>query len=83
MGSSVLLDIVGSTLIGAMLLLILFRINDATVENNYMYGGELVVQQNLVAVVQVLEFDFRKIGFCADWTKLANPLLYIRSRRFE
>ena len=79
MGFSTLLDILGSTLIGGMLLLILFRINDATVENNYMYGGELVVQQNLVAVVEVLEFDFRKIGYCADWEKLSNPLLYIIS----
>jgi len=79
MGFSTILDIMGSTLIGGMLLLILFRVNDAAVENNYMYGGELVVQQNLVAVVELLEFDFRKIGFCADWKKLSNPLLYIIS----
>ena len=79
MGFSTILDILGSTLIGGMLLLILFRVNDATVENNYMYGGELVVQQNLVAVVELLEFDFRKIGYCEDWTKLANPLEYIIS----
>jgi hypothetical protein len=79
MGFSTLIDILGSTLVGGMLLLILFRINDTAVENNYMYGGELVVQQNLVAVVELLEFDFRKIGFCEDWTKLSNPLLYIIS----
>jgi len=79
MGFSTLLDIMGSSLIGGMLLLILFRINDATVENNYRYGGELIVQQNLVAVVELLEFDFRKIGYCADWEKLSNPLLYIVS----
>ena len=79
MGFSSILDIMGSTLIGGMLMLILFRVNDATVENNYMYGGELVVQQNLVAVVELLEFDFRKIGYCEDWTKLANPLDYIVS----
>jgi hypothetical protein len=77
MGFSTLLDILGSTLVGGMLLLILFRMNDAAVENNYMYGGELVVQQNLVAVVELLEFDFRKIGYCEDWEKLADPLLYI------
>lgn len=79
MGFSTILDIMGSTLIGGMLLMILFRVNDAAVENNYMYGGELVVQQNLVAVVELLEFDFRKIGYCADWEKLSNPLLYIIS----
>lgn len=79
MGFSTILDILGSTLIGGMLLLILFRVNDATVENNYMYGGELVVQQNLVAVVELLEFDFRKIGYCEDWKQLADPLLFIIS----
>ena len=79
MGFSVILDILGSTLIGGMLLLILFRVNDSAIENNYMYGGELVVQQNLVAVVELLEFDFRKIGFCEDWEKLADPLKYIIS----
>lgn len=79
MGFSTILDILGSTLIGGMLLLILFRINDAAVENNYMYGGELVVQQNLVAIVELLEFDFRKIGYCEDWEKLSNPLTYIIS----
>jgi len=79
MGFSTILDILGSTLVGGMLLMILFRVNDATVENNYMYGGELVVQQNLVAVVELLEFDFRKIGYCEDWEKLSNPLLYIIS----
>lgn len=79
MGFSTILDIMGSTLVGGMLLMILFRVNDSAVENNYMYGGELVVQQNLVAVVELLEFDFRKIGYCEDWTKLSNPLDYIIS----
>ena len=77
MGFSTLIDILGSTLIGGMLLLILIRLNDAGVENTYMYGGELIVQQNLVDVVSLLEHDFRKIGFCADWVKLKNSLDYI------
>lgn len=73
MGFSTLIDILGSTLIGGMLLLILLRINDAAVENTYVYGGELIVQQNLVEVVSLLEYDFRKIGFCADWQKIPDP----------
>ncbi len=54
MGFSSILDILGSTLIGGMLLLYFFRVNDATVENNYMYGGELVVQQNLLQWLSLL-----------------------------
>lgn len=77
MGFSTLIDILGSTLIGGMLLLILLRLNDSGVQNTYMYGGELIVQQNLVDAVKLLEYDFRKIGFCADWKKLPDPLKYI------
>lgn len=73
MGFSTIIDIIGSMLIGGMLLMILFRMNDAAVENTYVYGGELLVQQNLVEVVSLLEYDFRKIGYCADWQKIPDP----------
>lgn len=73
MGFSTLLDIISSTVIGGMLLLILFRLNDTAVENTYMYGGELVVQENLVSVVTVLEHDFRKIGYCKNWENIPDP----------
>lgn len=73
MGYSTLLDLVGSVIIGGLLLLILFRLNDATVENNYVYGGEAIAQSNLVEVVQLIEHDFRKIGYCKDWAKIPDP----------
>jgi len=73
MGFSTLLDIIGSMIIGGMLLMILFRLNNATVENTYNNGGELIVQESLVEVVQLIEHDFRKIGYCADWNKIPFP----------
>lgn len=73
MGYSTLLDIVGSFMIGGFLLLILWSVNDAAVESTYVNAGELVIQRNLVEVVQLLEYDFRKIGFCDDWTKIPDP----------
>jgi len=73
MGFSTLIDIFGSTIIGSVLFLILLRLNDASVENTYKNGGELIVQQNLVEVVQLIEYDFRKIGYCSDWTKIPDP----------
>jgi len=73
MGFSTLIDIFGSTVIGGMLLLILLRLNDSAVENTYMYGGELTVQENLVAVVALLEYDFRKIAYCNDWQQIPIP----------
>jgi len=73
MGFSTLLDILGSTIIGGMLLLILLRLNDSAVANSFQYNGELIIQKNLVEVVKLLEFDLRKIGYCADWAALPDP----------
>lgn len=73
MGFSTLLDIIGSTIIGGLLLMILFRMNDSAIQNNYNFNGEKIVQQNLVDLVKLIEYDFRKIGYCADYTKIPNP----------
>src|SRR3990170_7762040 len=73
MGFSDVLDLAGSILIGGLIMLILFRMNDAAVENVYNNGGELSLQQNLSVTAKVLENDFRKIGFCADWKKIPDP----------
>ncbi len=73
MGFSTLIDILGATLIGGFLMLILFRVQDAATKNTYNYTGEFIVQQSLVEVVQLLEYDFKKIGYCKDWTKIPNP----------
>lgn len=73
MGFSTLIDIVGSILIGGTLLLILWRLNNATSENTYNYSGELSLQQNLATVAMVIEYDFRKIGYCSDWNKIPDP----------
>lgn len=79
MGFSTLIDIMGSIVIGGMLMMILFRLNDTAVANSFQFGGELLIQKNLVEVVDLLEFDLRKIGYCADWQKLPNPSKYIIS----
>ncbi|OGU77442.1 MAG: hypothetical protein A2V93_09660 [Ignavibacteria bacterium RBG_16_34_14] len=67
MGFSTIIDILGSMLIGGTLLVILWRLNDATTANTYNYSGELSLQQNLATVATIIEHDFRKIGYCANW----------------
>ena len=67
MGFSSLIDIIDSTLIGGVILIILLRMNDSAVENHYINSGELIVQTNLISVVELLEYDLRKIGYCKNW----------------
>ncbi|MGE5809865.1 MAG: hypothetical protein ACM339_00060 [Ignavibacteria bacterium] len=73
MGTSTVIDILGSMVVGGMLMLILWQMNDSATKNLYNYGGELVLQQNLAVTSQVLEYDFRKIGFCENWAKIVDP----------
>jgi type II secretory pathway component PulJ len=73
MGYSTLLDILGSIIIGGILLTIAFRLNGAATEKTYNNSGELSLQQNLSTIAQIIENDFRKIGYCADCNKLPDP----------
>jgi len=63
----------GSIIIGGILMLITWRLSDAATEKTYNNSGELSLQQNLTTVAQILETDFRKVGFCADYNKFPDP----------
>jgi hypothetical protein len=63
MGSSTLIDIVGSMIIGGFLLLAALRMNDSATRNNFQMQENLTVQQNLRTLVQFIERDFRRMGY--------------------
>lgn len=73
MGFSTILDILGSILIGGILLTILLRLTDSAAEKTHNYSGELSLQQALVTVAQIVEHDFRKMGYCANWLNFPDP----------
>jgi hypothetical protein len=73
MGTSVILDIMGSIFIGGILMVTLFRLSDRATESTYNKTGDLTIQQNIATVVRIIENDFRKIGFCEKWNKIPNP----------
>ncbi|PJA99549.1 MAG: hypothetical protein CO128_03325 [Ignavibacteriales bacterium CG_4_9_14_3_um_filter_30_11] len=86
MGISTILDIIGSVFVGGLLLLILFRLNTSATGTLYNSNAEINVQQAMVSVVEVLESDFRKIGYCKDWTKIPDPsksILYADSNSIK
>ncbi|OQY75738.1 MAG: hypothetical protein B6D44_00805 [Ignavibacteriales bacterium UTCHB2] len=73
MGFSTILDIVGSIIIGGILLTIAMRLNDSATAKTYNNSAELSLQENIATIAQTLEIDFRKIGYCADWNKFPDP----------
>ena len=73
MGSQVIIDLIGSLVLFGWLLLTTIRMGIANSENMQTYGGELLVQENLVEVTRLLEYDFRKIGFCREPNLLPDP----------
>lgn len=77
MGFATLIDILGASMIGGTILLILFRMNDSNVENHFINSGEYLVQSNLISVVELFEYDLRKIGYCEKWEKIPDPTVAI------
>lgn len=60
------------------IMLITLRINASTAENIQMFRDDLLVQQNLVEITRLLEYDFKKIGYCKDPSKIPDPTKAIR-----
>ncbi len=73
MGYSTILDILASIVMGGILLTTVLRLSDSAAEKTYNYSGELSLQQNLATIAQVIEYDFRKMGYCANWQNFPDP----------
>lgn len=73
MGHSTIFDVISSIVIGGFLLLIITQLYGTVAENTYTNASELTVQENLVALVRIIENDFRKIGYCSDPVKIPDP----------
>lgn len=73
MGSQTILDLISSSMVFGSLMLIALRLNGSTMERSQDYREDLIVQQNLVEIAKLLEYDFRKIAYCRDYTKI--PIL--------
>jgi hypothetical protein len=73
MGSQAILDVIGSFVLFGWLLLSTIRVGTANSENMQSYGGELLVQENLVEITKLLEYDFRKIGYCMEPNNIPDP----------
>ncbi|MEJ2616075.1 MAG: hypothetical protein P8Z35_14040 [Ignavibacteriaceae bacterium] len=75
MGFSTIIDILGSIIIGGILLLILWRLDDSATQSMINNGQDVALQQNLTTIANVLEYDFRKIGYCANLTQIQDSAI--------
>lgn len=60
---SALLDILGSTFIGGMILLLIIKLNLYITSVSYTSDSELKLQQNAKTIAEILNYDLRKIGY--------------------
>jgi hypothetical protein len=63
MGSTTMIDIAGSILIGGLLLLVAVKMDEKATENTYETQATLTVQENLTSLVEEIEWFFGKIGY--------------------
>lgn len=79
MGSTTLLDILSSMMVSGLLLLTALRMNEQARVNTFHSQSNLTMQQNLTAIIQNIEYDFRKIGYCSNPNLQPRNSMYIVS----
>ena len=62
MGTSVMLDIIGSLSTFGLLLLTVLRLNAAAGESTYAYNQNYLLQRNMVVLTVMLESDLKRVG---------------------
>lgn len=83
MGTSTIIDMIGSFVVAGLLLVMGLRLNAQANESVLVYNGNAILQSNMTTLVQMLETDFRKIGYCANWVKVADPTKSILTASFS
>jgi len=69
MGYSTILDILGSIIIGGIILMMLGNVNYSIFENTYDTGLKVSDQGRITNVAMIMENDIRKLGYCSDYTQ--------------
>jgi type II secretory pathway component PulJ len=78
MGSSTMIDIIASFIIAGFILLMIINLNQSVADSAYVTTNDLAVQTNMTTLVQIIESDFRKIGYCSNPTNFPDPTKAMR-----
>ncbi len=63
MGAQVFIDLLGSAIIGGIIILTMNQMQGRAVEQSDLYSLTRVAQRNLVSIARIVEYDFRKMGY--------------------
>lgn len=72
MGTSTLIDLAGSFLVSGLVLLAALQLDQKSIQTTFDSQAGLTVQENMVNLIEFLQYDFRKIGYCSIPGKLPN-----------
>jgi Tfp pilus assembly protein PilW len=78
---SVILDLLGSSLIGGIIFMLVFKLNLFTQSALLTSDSELKLQQNAKTIAEILNYDLRKAGYKCDST--LTPIIIADSQRIK
>jgi len=78
---NILLDLLGSSFIGGLIFLLVFKLNLFTHSALLTSDSELKLQQNAKTIAEILNYDLRKAGYKCDSTHV--PIIVADSNRIK
>jgi hypothetical protein len=69
---NVLIDLIGSSFIGGILLILILKLNLYSQNSSYSSDTELKMQQNAKTLAEILNYDLRKVGYNYSNTAILN-----------
>lgn len=78
-----LLDIIGASIIGGMVLLLVLTMTDYGTREFFNYNSDAIMQANLAHMAHLAEYDLRKMGFGIDESQQSTILQIAQSNHLK
>lgn len=75
MGFTTIIDILGATIIGGILLVNLLNLNQRVIQSESVYGHDKNLQVDVVILATIMDRDFGLLGYCGDYTKMDSTAI--------
>lgn len=75
MGFTTIIDILGATIIGGIVLMNLLNMNQNVVQSESMFGHDKSLQVDVVILATIMDRDFGLLGYCGDYTKMDSTAI--------